>query len=363
MQKNQYAYPVSNGRFYFITVLIVVLFIFGLYYYLISDNGFKFTLSFFLLFVVVWWGEHYVKMFKDFLDAPYLIIKETGIYCHRLFDEQNIEIQWQNVLYAFFEYRGKKLILHLFVNDNTTKHIQLTANGLYFNDEKCDDEFANEVLQKLHDLIEQKRPKVTPVKQNQAVLDSPQIWTMPHSVSAVILWLGGLTILILYLIVVMISIETKSYLFLLLSSPFFVIGFVNFVLYFWKKARFHNHFYLDNVGVHFYHYELTNRQPVTILWEQIYDVDYFSASNSAKSPAYYLKLFVNPNKDTPLIIEMYFAIGNRFNKYFTKSLYDSIGKIILQKNGNRKRSDFISCSKLFSVDSGEYSFLCNDIEI
>lgn len=363
MTKNSYAHPVSNCRFYLITALIIVLFACGLYYYLISDNGFKFTLSFFLLFIVVWWGEHYVKMFKDFLDTPYLIIKETGIYCHRLFDEQNIEIQWQNVLYAFFECRSKKLILHLFVNDNNiAKHIQLTSNGLYFNDEKCDYKFANELLQELHNLIEQKRPKVTPVRQNQAVLDSPQTWTMPHSVSAVILWLGGLTILILYLIVVMMSIETKSYLFLLLSSPFFVIGFVKFVLYFWKKARFHNHFYLDNVGVHFYHYELPNRQPIIILWEQIYDVDYFSATDG-NSVTYYLTLSVNPVKDTPLIIDIYFAIGNRFNKDFTKSLYDSIGKIILQKNGNRKRSDFISCSKLFSVYSGEYSFLCNDIEI
>ncbi|STZ08523.1 Uncharacterised protein [Moraxella caprae] len=363
MTKNSYAYPVSNCRFYSITALIVVLFIFGLHYYLVSDNGFKFTLSVFLLFIVVWWGEHYVKMFKDFFDTPYLTVKEIGIYCHRLFDEQNIEIQWQNVLYAFFECRGKKLILHLFVNDNNiAKHIQLTANGLYFNDEKCDYKFANELLQELHNLIEQKRPKVTPVKQNQAVLDSPQIWTMPHSVSAVILWLGGFTILILFLIVVMMSIETKSYLFLLLSSPFFVIGFVKFVLYFWKKARFHNHFYLDNVGVHFYHYELHNRQPVTLLWEQIYDVDYFGATNG-NLVTYYLTLSVNPVKDTTLIIDMYFAIGNRFNKDFTKSLYDSIGKIILQKNGNIKCSDFISCSKLFSVYSGEYSFLCNDIEI
>lgn len=39
----------------------------------------------------------------------------------------------------FFEYRGKKLTLHLFVNDNNVaKHIQLTHNGLYFNNEKCD---------------------------------------------------------------------------------------------------------------------------------------------------------------------------------------------------------------------------------
>lgn len=353
---NHYAYPVSNGRFYVITALIIVLFIFGLYYFLISDNGYKFTLSIFLLVIVVWWGEHYVKMFKDFLDMPYLIVKEQGIYCHRLSDKQNMEIQWKNVLYACFEYRYKKLILHLFVNDNSTaKHIQLTCNGLYFNNEKCDCEFANELLQELHDLIEQKRHKIAPIQQNQIIVDLPQTWTMPHSVSVVILWLGGFTIIILFLIVIMMSIETNAYLFLSLSSPLFVIGFIKFVLYYWKKARFHNHIYLDNVGVHFYHYELLNRQPITILWEQIDDVDYFSASNSAKSPTYYLKLLVNPAQDTALRIEMYFAIGV-FKDDFAKSLCESINTILLQKNESRKCSDFIFCSKLFSIGSGKYSF-------
>lgn len=357
MQKNHYAYPVSNWRFYSMTALIIGLFIFGLYCYFVIDNEAKFTLSFVLLFVVVWWGEHYIKMFKDFLDTPYLMIEEKGIYCHRLFDKQSIEISLKNVLYSFFEYRGKKLILHLFVNDNNVaKHIELTSNGLYFNNKKCDCESANELLQELHDFIEQNRPKNTPSKQNQIVLDFPQTWTMPHSVSAVIFWLGGFTILILLLIIIMMSIETKSYLFLLLSLPLFVIGLIKFVQYYWKKARFHNHFYLDNMGVHLYHYELPNRQPIIILWEQIYDVAYFSASSSAKSPTYYLKLLVNPAKDTDLVIDMYFAIGVLKNN-FTKSLCQSIKTILLQKIEHKKHSDFIFCSKLFSMYSGEYSFL------
>lgn len=77
----------------------------------------------------------------------------------------------------------------------------------------------------MHNRIEQKRHKITPIKQNPIVLGFSQTWTMSHSVSLVIVWLGGFTILILFLIVVMISIETKSYL-------FFVIGFIWFVLYF-----------------------------------------------------------------------------------------------------------------------------------
>lgn len=102
MQENRYAYPILNWRFYFITALIVVLFAGGFYYFSIDENGYKFLLLALLVFVVVKWGGHYLKLLRNFLHTPYLIVKEKGMDCYDLFDHKTIKFDWQDVLYSFF---------------------------------------------------------------------------------------------------------------------------------------------------------------------------------------------------------------------------------------------------------------------
>lgn len=380
-----------NYRVYFsvhkfgfiIYTIILFVFYFGMAYSILEPDwkpiGLKITEFLFFSFVVFGLPFYiFYQYLKDFLDTPYIIVNENGIYIHRHFSILRKNIDWSDVYCAFFEYRIKQTSLCIVLNREKEyeKIFNISAYSCYFennNNLKSNDELLTEICDfinlhcgnRVFDNISITKTIIP--KEWEIYLDTKGYFALLIGFMLYIIanFVGiFFTALIAFMIVspiifggIQIGIF-KTLIVIGLSIPFILLSF-----YFLKKfitdikERNFNKPYIgfNQNGLYIWRQNSVKVDEIFIDWRLIFDADvrYQYSCNGISSSYYYIMVGIMPYANSRVILE--YKLG-AMPLELANEVCKDIKKIISSKETNKPNKNFPTIDLRVSSVLVDYSF-------
>lgn len=383
-EPNYKVYFSVNKLGFIIYTIILFVFYFGMTYSILEPDwkpiGLKITEFLFFSFVVFGIPFYiFYQYLKDFLDTPYIIINENGIYIHRHFSILRKNIDWSDVYCAFFEYRIRQTSLCIVLNrkNEYEKIFKINTYSCYFENNKnlkSNDELLNEICDFINLNCSNGNfnnccitKKITP-KEWEIYLDTKG-------------YVAAVIVFILYIIANFVAIVITALIAFMIVSPIFIgdnqvgifsalfsVGlsapFVLLSFHFLKKfitdikeKNFDKPYIgFNQNGLYIWRKNSVKDDEIFIDWRLIFDADIRYQYSHNGMGYYYIMIGIIPYDNSKIILE--YKLGS-MSLELANEVCEDIQKIISDKDTIKLNQNFPTINLRVDNELVDYSFLLN----